>query len=71
MVGERAFVNFRKFVNYVHVFAEVFEWIRVIDEPINIDIDIEYEYLNVAQDLLPKLETPYEISFSPLSSTRT
>ena len=33
--------------------SEVFEWIRVIDEPINIDIDIEYEYLNVAQDLLP------------------
>ena len=23
MVGERAFVNFRKFVNYVHIFAEV------------------------------------------------
>ena len=23
MVGERAFANFRKFVNYVHVFAEV------------------------------------------------
>ena len=33
--------------------SEVFEWIRVIDEPINIDTDIEYEYLNVAQDLLP------------------
>ena len=33
--------------------SEVFEWIRVIDEPINIDSDIEYEYLNVAQDLLP------------------
>ena len=23
MVGEREFVNFRKFVNYVHIFAEV------------------------------------------------
>ena len=33
--------------------SEVFEWIRVIDEPINIENDIEYEYLNVAQDLLP------------------
>ena len=33
--------------------SEVFEWIRIIDEPINIDFDIEYEYLNVAQDLLP------------------
>ena len=33
--------------------SEIFEWIRVIDEPINIEVDIEYEYLNVAQDLLP------------------
>ena len=33
--------------------SEVFEWIRVIDDPINIDIDIDYEYLNIAQDLLP------------------
>ena len=33
--------------------SEVFEWIRVIDEPINIEIDIEYEYLDVAQGLLP------------------
>ena len=30
--------------------SEVFEWIRVIDEPININIDIDYEYLNIAQE---------------------
>ena len=39
--------------NNISNISEVFEWIRVIDEPINIDIDIEYEYLNVAQNLLP------------------
>jgi|TARA_B100000003_G_scaffold46330_1_gene40194 glutamyl-tRNA synthetase len=33
--------------------SEVLEWIRVIDDPININTDIDYEYLNIAQDLLP------------------
>ena len=33
--------------------SEVLEWIRVIDDPINVKIDIDYEYLNIAQDLLP------------------
>ena len=33
--------------------SEVLEWIRVIDDPINVNTDIDYEYLNIAQDLLP------------------
>ena len=33
--------------------SEVLEWIRVIDDPINVYTDIDYEYLNIAQDLLP------------------
>ena len=33
--------------------SEVFEWIRVIDDPINVNNDIDYEYLNIAQDFLP------------------
>ena len=33
--------------------SEVLEWIRIIDDPININTDIDYEYLNIAQDLLP------------------
>ena len=33
--------------------SEVLEWIRVIDDPINVNNDIDYEYLNIAQDLLP------------------
>ena len=33
--------------------SEVLEWIRVIDDPINLNTDIDYEYLNIAQDLLP------------------
>ena len=32
--------------------SEVLEWIRIIDDPININTDIDYEYLNIAQDLL-------------------
>ena len=39
--------------NNISNISEVFEWIRVIDEPINIEIDTENEYLNTAQDLLP------------------
>ena len=33
--------------------SEVLEWIRVIDDPINVNNDIDYEYLNIAQDFLP------------------
>lgn len=33
--------------------SEVLEWIRVIDDPINVNTDIDYEYLNIAQDFLP------------------
>ena len=33
--------------------SEVLEWIRVIDDPIDVNTDIDYEYLNIAQDLLP------------------
>ena len=33
--------------------SEVLEWIRIIDDPININTDIDYEYLNIAQDILP------------------
>ena len=33
--------------------SEVLEWIRVIDDPINVNTDIDYEYLNIAKDLLP------------------
>ena len=39
--------------NNISNISEVFEWIRVIDDNINIEIDTENEYLNVAQDLLP------------------
>ena len=39
--------------NNISNISEVFEWIRVVDDNINIEIDTENEYLNVAQDLLP------------------
>ena len=39
--------------NNISNISEVFEWIRVIDDNINIEIDTENEYLNTAQDLLP------------------
>ena len=34
--------------------SEIVDWIKVIDEPINIDLNIEEEFLKIAQDLLPK-----------------
>lgn len=34
--------------------SEIVDWIKIIDEPINIDLNIEEEFLKIAQDLLPK-----------------
>ena len=34
--------------------SEIVDWINIIDEPINIDLNIEEEFLKIAQDLLPK-----------------
>ena len=34
--------------------SEIVDWIKIIDEPINIDLNNEEEFFKIAQDLLPK-----------------